>query len=322
MSNKTLFDYCENPSDFANLTDEQKKKFDEICKSIEKGKGEKRGWNVLKNLSISTAQLIPEMIAGIFTPEGMKMLGIFMGVELGGNIALNFMYRGIAKSIGPQVMQTAAELAAKENALIINNAILSSTLAKATEKTLISKAAFNLTRYIAQSLSKAVGIAMQIQFVGAVLDAWDPSGYNKVMNAKTINDFNKTYNQVFMNKFLQNNVIGFDANGNPVYDLSWPVQFYVDNIISSKKEDYYSDKVLLYSLEYLNNLEFNSNGEKIDRSLDKKLITVNDFRNALNPYAQMFANQNTVVAGWLEKYWPILFVILLIVLIILFKISK
>jgi hypothetical protein len=73
---------------------------------------------------------------------------------------------------------------------------------------------------------------------------------------------------------------------------------------------------------YLQSLDFNSDGERINWPTGGNLVT-NDILSGIGKtLALEAADENTVVANWLSKWWPLLaFFIMVLIIIIVFLIK-
>jgi hypothetical protein len=177
--------YCKHPVRFQNLPEETRTHYDHICdlkKSI--------GWNwktQTSKIGLGIVNIPFNFIMSTLTPEGLEILSIFMGVNLTTKASLNFILKSIAKGVGPEVMEAAGVLAAERGALYINNSILTTVLTSAIEEGSVAAIEFSIIEAVNTALSELEVVVMIVQTLGALIDAWDPRGYNNVMKRLTVN---------------------------------------------------------------------------------------------------------------------------------------
>lgn len=290
--------YCKNPKAYENLPPDTRKYYDKIC-SMKQDVG--LGWKKqLEKLGIGLLQAPEKIISNMITPEGLEMLGIFMGVDLGSKIALNGILRGIARGVGPEVMEVAAEQAAEQGALFINNAIITSVLGSAVEEGTAAATAFAVTEAVSSAVSAIASVVIIIQFLGMLVDMWDPLGYSSELNADAMDVINSEFDIAFANKFLETMTIGKDRFGRPIHFGQLPVEYRVDaELLGDSKDDDYQIKLYSYTTEYLESLEYNSDGHAmLPRVKDGQLLDTRVFSTFANSMALTLADQNTEVARW------------------------
>jgi len=308
-----------DPKVCENLDEDLKKSWDEFCKSEGK-KGTKLGIDA----GLAIPNTVLNVVKGFFTPEGIKMLAEFIGVETVGKLTMNGMLRGIAQFSGTSAYKVAAEQATTEGAWVVNNAMLSSALAEGLEEATFARAAFNFSKFVGRSVGRLWNGLMIVQLLTAVVDVWDPAGYNQEISAEVLEKITNKCNDGFKDNILKGFIVGRDVNNNPIYERKWPVEFHLDNILASEfdKEEEQVERIK-HSLEYVNNLKFNVYGEKIkDKKDDVALLKPSDFKRATNEYLLMLSDNNTVFTNFLKKYWPVLLSLVILFIIILFKTTK
>ena len=110
----------------------------------------------------------------------------------------------------------------------------------------------------------------------------------------------------------------------PFYRNTWPIEYTMDSALSDEKK--YNDKMLTYITEYLNALKVNSNGQEIfyDKNPNAtSLIDVNSkMQNMRQKYEMILAENNAIVANWLDKNYTLILLILLIFIIFIIKIQE
>ena len=199
------------------------------------------------------------------------------------------------KGVGSGVMEAAGVLAAKEGAIWVNNAILTTVLAGAVKEGSMAAIAFRLTKMLSTAVSRFANILAVIQLLGMILDAWDPVGYGQELTAETlqhlVDEFNRTFQATFMNQVP----IGSDEFGKPIYPDAWPIEYIVPPDQESEDENLW-----LYIVEYLDNLKFNSDGYPIIRPPGGDLIFPNWGKVADNLFLQ-WTSGNTVATQYLHN---------------------
>lgn len=293
--------YCKNPRSYENIPPITRRHYDRICSMKQ---NVSIGWNEqLKKLGISLLQTPEKIISNLITPQGLEMLGIFMGVDLTSKIALNGILRGIARGVGPEVMEVAAEQAAEQGALFINNAIISSVLGEAVEEGTIAATSFAVTEAVSSAVSAIASVVVIIQFLGMMVDMWDPLGYSGELDADAMDVINNEFDIAFANKFLETMTVGQDRFGRPIHFGQLPVEYRMDaELLNEDKKDLQL-KRYAYTAEYLNSLEYNSDGHAMrPRVIDGELLDTRVFNSFANSIALTIANQNTEVARWTRSH--------------------
>lgn len=300
--------YCKNPSSYKNLPAETRQYYDRICSMKQ---NVSIGWKKqLKKLGISLLQAPEKIISNMITPQGLEMLGIFMGVDLTGKAALNGILRGIARGVGPEVMEVAAEQAAEKGALFINNAIISSVLGGAIEEGTVAAAAFAVTEAVSSAVSAVSSVVIIIQFLGMMVDMWDPLGYSGELNAETMDIINNEFDIAFANKFLGMITVGRDRFGRPIHLGKLPVEYRMDIELLAEDQKDLQLKRYVYTAEYLNSLDYNSDGYAMKPRIKDEgdLLDSKVFNTFANSMALTLSNQNTEVVRWTRAH--VLFVAL------------
>lgn len=309
--------YCNDPSKYFNLPEKTRDYYNNICTLRTSVSKSTSGidWSGVGN-AIPTAMV--GMLQGIFSPQGLEMISIFMGVDISGKLAMNAVLRAIARGAGPEVMDAAADMAAKEGASFVNNAILTSVLSAAVEEGSAEAIALSAAKIAADAAETATGVLMVVQLLTAVLDAWDPEGFGNALDGTSMTTINTNMNSAFVTSFLSSVTAGTDEFGNPINTVTWPVEYYADNVISSEKKDVYRGKYFLYVAEYLRNLTVNSDGNPIiwPKDTNAPLINTSHFDQLSSRFSSVLANQNSVIANWINRFLPIIIIILVIAIFI------
>lgn len=314
-------EYCKYPIRFQHLPETTRTHFDYICDL-------KKNFNIdwktqFSKLGLGIVNFPYNFVASIFTPEGLKMLSILTGINLTSKISLNLLLRGIAKGVGPEIMDEAIELAAERGALYVNNIILTTVLTSSVEEGSVAAIGLTITNAISTSLSEIETITIIIQTLGALIDAWDPEGYSNELNAETMEVINESFNSEFITRFLSTVTIAKDKYGNPIHLSGWPVEYHLDAMLAAKdSKKNQQSKFFEYIVEYLDSLEFNSDGHRIHHynpNDTNKLITNTQFSKLATQLEMVINNKNTIVANWTKTHW---FIVLAGVSIIVFLFLK
>lgn len=313
--------YCKNPYEYSSsLPQETIDYYNSVCEARSKVDTSSPDWNALGE---TFKNLPAEFVEGILSPEGIAILSGFMGVELASEVALNAMYKSIARGIGPEVMAVASKLAIEEGTTLltvpfINNAIMCKVLTSAVEAGTTEALAFGFLKLISTGASIVTSIFNIVMILALILDSWDPAGYNQMLDADILDEIVRQFNLNFQLTLMSNFVIGNDEFGRPVYVAVWPIEYYADYTISSEKLDVYDVKSFEYNIEYLSNLKYNSVGKLICYGKQQKtLIDSPMVEKAAARFSMVLADKNTVVAGWIYKYWPLLLVLFIVIVLLL-----
>jgi hypothetical protein len=315
--------YCKYPLRYQNLPLETRTHYDHIC-SLKSSFGfdwKEQG----SKLGLNLVNFPTNFILSIFTPEGLEMLSIFMGVNLTTKSSFNFLLRGISKGVGPEVMETASALALERGALYVNNSILTTVLTSAVEEGSVAAMGLAVTKAVTAALSQLEVVVIIVQTLGALIDAWDPEGFSNELDANAMDAINETFNSEFITRFLETVTIGKDKYGRPIHLSGWPVEYHLDAMLAAEDPNPHKDqniKMFQYIVEYLDSLEYNSDGQRIlhaDPNDDTELIDASMFPKLSNQLVMTISDKNTVVANWVKTHW---FIILLGVGILVFLLLR
>lgn len=312
-----IAEYCGNPKAYSNTVSMQTQKYyDRICETRAKMS---RNWSKeAKDFGYHLAEAPGKMISTILSPQGLEMLGIFTGVDMASKAALNGILRGIARGVSPSVMEIAAEQATKEGALFVNNAIIAAVIGSAVEEGTVSALAFSITETVSSALSTATTVAVIIQFLGMLIDLWDPLGYNEELNSDAMDVINSEFDVAFANKFLSVLTIGRDRYGRPIHFGQLPVEYRMDAELVDNSLDY-QKKIYEYTFEYLENLDYNSDGEAMKPRLEHgELLDEKIFNDFAHSFAYTLSNQNVEVFRWTRTHWIITATVTAVLLWLLF----
>jgi len=240
-------------------------------------------------------------IMGILSPEGLEMLGLSLGIELSGTVAINAILRAIAAGVGKGVLQEAGILATTQGAMWANNAILTTVLAGAVKQGSAAAIAFRLTKLLSSAVSKIANVLAIVQLLGMILDSWDPAGYGQELNAAAMDALCTQFDRAFQAAFMNQVPIGQDELGKPIFPTEWPIEY----TVPPPKEDEASlrdtaEKLWPYIVEYLNSLQFNSDGYPIEKPLGGNLIAP-EWGAVADKLFLQWTSGNTVAAEYMHE---------------------
>ncbi len=324
--------YCKDPSAYITLLpDFTRKYYDSICKAQNQLQNEPS-----KGKQVGTAiGMIPvNMITGLLSPAGLKMFGIFLGIQLGPKLIGGAILRAITKGIGKEVIDFTTELADKEGSFLASNALMSQIITDAVEEGSAAAVAAATIELITKSLDVIGFVLFIVQMITAIIDAWDPLHFKEQLNAQTLQKLIvDPMNQQFTEILLKNFSTVTDEQGQRVVVIEWPVEYYADQLISnekgnppqalcpgtSKKCSYDIIKLNAYA-EYLSSLKFNSNGQPLIWPKGGKMLTESDIAKVTDQVDYILADRNVVVALWIKRWWIIIVVVVVLLVIFILAI--
>lgn len=315
--------YCKYPIRYQLLPQDTRTYYDHICSL--KSSFDSNWKNQASKLGLSLLNFPVNFISSIFTPEGLEMLSIFMGVNLTSKSSLNFLLRGIAKGVGPEVMETAGAMALERGALYVNNSILTTVLTSAVEEGSVAALGLAITEAVTAAISELEVVLIIVQTLGALIDAWDPEGYSNEFDADAMDAINETFNSEFITRFLETATISKDKYGRPIHLIGWPIEYHLDAMLAADDSQPRKDqnvKMFEYIVEYLDSLKYNSDEQlilHINPNDKTELIDDSVFPKLSNQLVMTISGQNTVVVNWVKTHW---FIILLGVGILVFLLLR
>ena len=275
-----------------------------------------------KKKGLYVSAVVENIIKGIFSEEGLTMLGAQVGVELAISQVVNFMLQIVANGISPAIMELAVKQSVgtlgELNANLVSNALLTSLCTKAVEEGAVYSYTLIAARMITDSVEGLNTALLILQIMGMIMDLWDPQGYSQELTAVDLHKIGKEFNNSFKQIYLENIKIGSDEFGNPVFGATWPVEYYADYFIFNDKSEKDDEDRFMFSLEYLTHLNINSNGEPINWVTDvNELLNPDSFKKGGNKLSMEIAGNNQVFASWLRKNFIIILVIIGIIIVFL-----
>ncbi len=287
----------------------------------------------LSKLAISLVSLPYDLFRALLTPEGVKYIAEFEGLQMGyslfkisvGVVVARTVNSGAIESISASLTEY---LAGKAGQSFINCAAIQGMISTAimeSEATALAKQIASLTL---ESLDVAGTIFMIVNLIGMFLDIIDPQGYNQYISQDMIDKLQATFDTEVNNAYL---------GGSATYQL--PVEYYVDssyfvNSILFNRDSGSNDIVMShddqlrlsqYNADYLCELLVNSRGETIrwpDSAVDNtKHLTSHQISGVWDQSTFALAHGNITVYEFISKYWYIVLIFLLLVLVALFTVT-
>lgn len=305
----SIASYCLDPGAFTRLPIETRKFYDNIClarhKVVKSHPTDPGDPTFAQNL----AKLPEDILSSMLSPQGLELMGAFLGIDLAGTAAINGILRVMANGIGPEVLEAAGEKAATEGALFINNTILTAVVGAALEEGTVAAAAFAIASSVADMASEVFAVAMIVQLLGTLIDTlWDPDGYKHELGAEAMNIIQSHFDEAFANQFLEVMISGHDRFGRPIILDQVPVEYRVDADIQKSATEadnsLYQKKMYDYVYEYLSALKINSDGHAMfPRQKKGELVGPDVLQAYSNSMALALSDRNVVVASWSKTYW-------------------
>jgi len=309
-----VFQYCKDPQrTLLQLTPSERKtlkldKYNDLCDVINKANRDYKA--KLLNEEVRTG---PEYIAGIvdglISPEGLALIMADLAVDYAGKAFVQALYRGLTRGVSAQLYKAAVAKAASQASIHMSRAIVVSAVNSAVQSATVATVANAAARAISV-VSSVVGTAFAVvQVVGGVLDMIDYMGYSRQMDGSTMNLMNDRFNEQFADTFLSSLRLRQDKFGVPIAYKGYPIEYrYNLDLMKSFPQEDINLKMFLYSLEYLNNLKYNSIGQQIltsdeIKSLPGQEVFDKDLKHAGKVFVYTALNRNTVVLNWARTYW-------------------
>jgi hypothetical protein len=337
-----ISEYCSNPSQYANYPPETLSYWNNICKDQKNGqqdilndigklagiaaKGSKAFLNVL-------VKALSNLIMSMLTPEGLKMLGEFLGIDFGLRAAYKLILKTvtnrIAKGITDEIIDLSAKVSADAaiDAASANAAVMSSELAGEMGLALAGEQTAVL---FLETLGGAFGIINQIfillQLLSMLFQAWDPCKYNEQLSKKKIDEFTTSFNKMYR----ENGVVAYnsftDVYGRTEYLTVWPIDYTASQfLLDIHTNEEYKLAYTRYTAQYLSSLRVNSIGDPIylpNGGVTISQMNSSDWRDMEMQLSNFFADGNTVVSNVIVKFWPLFVILAIVILIFIIYIVK
>ena len=334
-------DYCKNPSKYSKIyTKEKIDYYNSLCTTSSSSQGfdikSLAGLvgNDINGAASVLGKAFTNLIEGIFSPEGIKMLGIYLGVDLAlkniYSIVLKRLTYYLASGILKSQLSKAAIKVAAEGAIDFascNTAVICSVVTKevitavSADSTLLKLVAF------AGPAAEIVGeILMVLQMISMIFDSWDPCHYNDQMTADALNQYTDDFNKAFRQSGMLAYDSFSDSYGNTEYLNIWPIEYTATKfILDDQTSDEYTDLYTKHMAQYLSSLRVNSDGEAIyvpNGGILLSQLQDSHFQEIENRLSSLLSDGNTVFANFIKKYWPVFLIFTFLLLIFILYIIK
>jgi hypothetical protein len=253
-----------------------------------------------KNVELGLKNIPSALVTSLETEEGRQMLAIQIGVPFVIGKFTKALTKQATELITQEFLEVASsqigEKVSEEAAYKLNTAIISAVVEKVIEDSTTRLIAAELLTVVADSVDAALVLLTVIQFIGLFIDLYDPYGYNSELTDKLLEKIKKAFDHGVATKYLT-------ASG------SWPIEFSPDgtmaNMLSPDEIKMERANSVYYTAKYLNNLEFNSFGDKLQ--FDKiprgyKPYTIKSVRE-FDIKLSMILNNNLYAAEWVRTNW-------------------
>ena len=310
-----IVDYCKNPQNYKYLDKDTLTDFEKQCQYIKNfGKNlekEDTGGNI--------AMGILNFGKGFVSEDGLIFIAAIGGIKYNLEWAREILGLTLEKNGGKIAAETALGAVEKGGAKVITKIAMESAVSSFVYRGLAkSAAAFIVTlNGLLEVLNPVGDLLMILQFIGAIFDAWDPCDLKSAFGREQLSIINTYMNDGFRESVLKSSINAVkDENNNTVILNIWPVEYFSDTILENYDTNYVH-KLTVYQNFYKNNLIYNSEGEFIVREYIN-LPTEKDFITASLHVGKWISNDNMVVSNFFDKWYPLIFGILAIFLIILY----
>ena len=338
-----ITEYCANPSDYVNLYPlETISYFNNICKTIKNGQNDTKTdiakiagltWDkdkkFLKGAYGVLMKALSNMIMSLVSPEGIKMISIFLGVDFGVKTLYKLISNYFAKGLTDDLIDLSAKVSADAaiDVASANVAVITSELAGEMGGVLAKGTGIGrVLEGIGWLVGGVMDIFMILQVMSMVFAAWDPCHYNTKLDKKSMEKFTTSFNKMYR----ENGVIAYnsftDAYGKTEYLNIWPIEFtgtkFLLDIHTSKE---YKLEYTRYTARYLASLRINSLGEPIylpNGGISIYQLNQAHWQEMEQEISNFFADGNTVVGNSLMKFWPIFIILAIVILIFIIYIVK
>jgi hypothetical protein len=194
---------------------------------------------------------------------------------------------------------------------------------------------------IAGVLSKVMIAQMLMQLVGMVVDMIDPCALQKEMNADVIKMMGSAMDEAFKQMVLpiQSYVLSLDKE--PMYTNDWPIDARVEEMfptdirnievlaaqqemfgLSDARMQEFENERLRLTMLYKMNQKYNYRGEplRLPPAQDMTEDAPDDLMVRLGDrFLAQFSNNNVIVERWYNRYSPLIYIGIVILLFLVFK---
>lgn len=358
MSEVNVHDYCQNPAKYAgNINPLLQKYFDSQCaanndlammvfptqsfhlprtnneKSMLKASGATSAvGDIIDDISWKNfGDMIDKILALLTSPQFLLGIGEFEGEKYGVKATISILTSLLRKGFSQGLIDGMSELAEKGAAESLINAslLLTGMLREGLE--------FGVSRFAASVLLKSLaalvefasmpvieGLMMMFMIIGMLFDMWDPCGLNNYLDHDAMIDLTKKYNDAFKDALLTDLL---SVNEREIWPIGIPFNQYYNYYL--KPEDTAAQNLQFGTamVTYLGFQQKDVNGNVIYWPPGGAILTNSLLQRYADQLSSSFlglANNNRVVANWLDRhyYWVILVVFVVLLIFILFVFIK
>lgn len=307
--------YCLNPIQYQKtLLKSEIEYYDKIC-ALRKQISDK------DQKIIDIINLPVVMIQSMLSPEGLKMMGLFMGIDLVSKSAYKSLLNFLSKGLSQELIDEIAVRAGSEAGSLVSSAIITSVVADSVVEASAASIAISVMSMAAEVIDVAAFLQIILMMIGMIIDTWDPCGFGQELDADSLDKLSDGVNTQFMIKFLEAVSVSTDSVGNTIQLNNWPLEYYADSLSDFQNFNSTQNQVNYwnYSIDYLKSLSVNSNGEKIVWP-NVNAIDNTEFKKIIKTVSISLANNNTYVTNFIDKWWVILLGIIIIIILFIFLI--
>jgi hypothetical protein len=346
--NISIDQYCTDPSEYANspgLNSDTKKYWSSLCEL--RKEASKQQPSGRKGLGQATTESIGRLIDMLASPESLEMMGLIMGTviyykQVKGAVK-KFLRDGVtdetreAAEAGVEdgMDAAASNMAIVQNGIANNIQIADASGEVATEvgeeeaTDFVGKYAveylFDVADFMGEALSGIGMDIMVLQLIGMVFDTWDPCHLQSQLDSKMLKTFTTSFNAHFRESLLLSLDATKDSYGHIMLTTVWPIEYYADRgVLLLPKKQHYTKIQNSLATKYYMALKTNSNDQVIKWKGGRgsgSIVSNSTLTKLEKTFALGIADQNTVVANWIFRWWPglLAFLVLIIILFLFIK---
>jgi len=213
---------------------------------------------------------------------------------------------------------------------------------------LVGSRAFIASMQILVSLMSALSVVFAVQMVvqitSMIIDAADPCDLNKALDADSMVSMTQEMDRSFKEQILAPESVLVTPDQEIHYINQWPIdirveklfpqrlrnsieneplkkaryeEFGMDNDRAAQLEDLHAE----YLYYYLGNLRYNAYGQPISfpEKYDPPNVNPKMMEEMGQKFVSLFANNNPVVARWIDKFAPLLLAGIVLILFLIFR---
>ena len=285
-----------------------------------------------QNIPKDFGETLLNLIQMLMSPEGLAMIAAMMGGKVAAQAiyaaCVNFLKSGFREGIADAMeeMYEKGVSAAVINASALLDGMLSEGFAKWGVVSAGRYALAGMTKLLAQTFEIVEGLSsilflpmLGFQLMGMMFDAWDPCGMNNYLDGSVMEKITDAYNKNFQQAILESEMN--DKQSATTWPVVIPFNMYFANYISNDQQAAYNKISLTHSIKYLSTIKTDSYGNLVQWPTGGRLATndvLNSISSRLSSRFSSLANDNSVVASWLDLhfYWVFLIIFLLLILFV------